>query len=317
MNRSLDLTELHWLLAITQSIDVGVVVFDRSFNVTVWNSFIENHSGIPARDAQGKSFFSLFGEVDRAWFRRKVESVVTLGSPTFTIWEQRPYLLKFETYQPITGSEPFMYQNTTLFPLRSANSKIGHICLVIYDVTDVANNRRQLLSANAELQKLSSTDRLTGLYNRGHWEESLQKEHARHRRYDSTATLIMLDIDHFKRINDTYGHQAGDKAIQRVADVIRDLSRVMDVAGRYGGEEFVILLPDTSKEGGRVFAERLRHNVAALKIEHAGEVLRLTISLGVADLSVTCDHHEEWIRWADEALYASKEDGRNRVTVYE
>ncbi len=317
MNEPIDLNEFHWLLAIVQSIDVGVVVFDADYRVLVWNTFMENRSGIQPGVANGSSFFELFPEVDSKWFRKKVEGVAALGTPAFTVWEQRPYLLRFQNYQPITGREDFMYQNTTLFPLRSANSKIGHICLVIYDVTDVANNRRQLLSANAELQKLSSTDRLTGLYNRGHWEESLQKEHARHRRYDSTATLIMLDIDHFKRINDTYGHQAGDKAIQRVADVIRDMSRDMDVAGRYGGEEFVILLPDTSKEGGRVFAERLRHNVAALKIEHAGEILRLTISLGVADLSVTCDHHEEWIRWADEALYASKEDGRNRVTVYE
>ncbi len=317
MNEPIDLNEFHWLLAIVQSIDVGVVVFDEDYRVLVWNTFMENRSGIQPGTAHGSSFFELFPEVDGKWFRKKVEGVAALGTPAFTVWEQRPYLLRFKNYQPITGREDFMYQNTTLFPLRSANSKIGHICLVIYDVTDVANNRRQLLSANAELLKLSSTDRLTGLYNRGHWEEVLQKEHARHRRYDSTATLIMLDIDHFKRINDTYGHQAGDKAIQRVADSIRELTRDMDVSGRYGGEEFVILLPDTSKEGGRVFAERLRQHVAALKIEHAGEVLRMTISAGVADLSMTCDHHEEWIRWADEALYASKEDGRNRVTVYE
>ncbi|MEN0105795.1 MAG: diguanylate cyclase [Pseudomonas sp.] len=317
MNERIDLNEFHGLLAIVQSIDVGVVVFDEDYRVLVWNTFMENRSGIQPGAANGASFFELFPEVDSKWFRKKVEGVAALGTPAFTVWEQRPYLLRFKNYQPITGREDFMYQNTTLFPLRSVTGNSGHICLVIYDVTDVANNRRQLLSANAELLKLSSTDRLTGLYNRGYWEESLQKEHARHRRYDSTATLIMLDIDHFKRINDTYGHQAGDKAIQRVADAIRTLTRDMDVSGRYGGEEFVILLPDTTKEGGRVFAERLRQHVAALKIEHAGEILRMTISLGVADLSITCDHHEEWIRWADEALYASKEDGRNRVTVYE
>jgi hypothetical protein len=102
-----------------------------------------------------------------------VGSVATLGTPAFTIWEQRPYLVRFKNYQPITGREEFMYQNTTLLPLRSTDSNINHICLVIYDVTDVATNRHQLQAANAQLRQLSSIDRLTGLYNRGYWEESL------------------------------------------------------------------------------------------------------------------------------------------------
>lgn len=312
----MDLTELHWLLAITQSIDVGVVVFDRSFNVTVWNSFIENHSGIPAREAQGKSFFSLFREVDQAWFSRKVENVVTLGSPTFTIWEQRPYLLKFETYQPITGSEPFMYQNTTLFPLRSINNQVEHICLVIYDVTEVATNRRQLQTVNAQLQKLSSTDRLTGLYNRGHWEEALKHEYARHSRYGNDCALVMFDIDHFKQVNDTYGHPGGDRVIQRVADVVREHVRDSDICGRYGGEEFALLLPDTDKEGGHILAERLRASIEALVVPHENQGIRFTISLGVADLRKPAADYQELIERADQALYTSKRSGRNRVTVF-
>ncbi|WP_426153697.1 diguanylate cyclase [Pseudomonas sp. DC3000-4b1] len=316
MNRSLDLTELHWLLAITQSIDVGVVVFDRQFNVTVWNTFIENHSGVPAREAQGKSFFSLFHEVDQTWFTRKVESVITLGSPSFTIWEQRPHLLKFETYQPITGSEPFMYQNTTLFPLRSINNQVEHICLVIYDVTEVATNRRQLQMVNAQLQKLSSTDRLTGLYNRGHWEEALKHEYARHSRYGNDCTLIMFDIDHFKQVNDTYGHPGGDRVIQRVADMVREHVRDSDICGRYGGEEFALLLPDTDKEGGQILAERLRASIEETVVEHDGKLIRFTISLGVADLQRPAADHQELIERADQALYTSKRSGRNRVTVH-
>lgn len=316
MNTSLDLTELHWLLAITQSIDVGVVVFDRSFNVAVWNSFIENHSGIPAREAQGKSFFSLFREVEQTWFTRKVENVVTLGSPSFTIWEQRPYLLKFETYQPITGSEPFMYQNTTLFPLRSINNQIEHICLVIYDVTEVATNRRQLQTVNAQLQKLSSTDRLTGLYNRGHWEEALKHEYARHSRYGNDCALVMFDIDHFKQVNDTYGHPGGDRVIQRVADVVREHVRDSDICGRYGGEEFALLLPDTDKEGGHILAERLRASIEALVVTHENKAIRFTISLGVADLRKPAADYQELIERADQALYTSKRSGRNRVTVF-
>ncbi|WP_448144068.1 sensor domain-containing diguanylate cyclase [Pseudomonas silesiensis] len=317
MNEPIDLNEFHWLLAIAQSIDVGVVVLDRDYRVQVWNTFMENRSGVQPKDAHNQNFFSLFPEIDRQWFSRKVESVAALGTPAFTVWEQRPYLVRFKNYQPITGQEEFMYQNTTLLPLRSTDSKINHICLVIYDVTDVATNRHQLQAANAQLQQLSRTDRLTGLYNRGYWEESLKVAYARHQRYGNATSLVMLDIDHFKQVNDTYGHQAGDKVIEQVARLIREHERETDVAGRYGGEEFGVVLSDTDKIGGKVFAERLRKAVEGLEVVHNGQSIRFTISLGVADLSQPSINHADLIAWADHALFASKKAGRNRVTVYE
>ena len=317
MNDQIDVKELHWLLTIAQSIDVGVVVFDRDYQVQVWNTFMENRSGVVPDEACNQSFFNLFPEVKESWFRRKVDSVMTLGTPAFTIWEQRPYLVHFKNYQPITGQEAFMYQNTTLFPLRSANNDISHICLVIYDVTDVATHSHQLQGANRQLQTLSSTDSLTGLYNRGHWEESLKQEYARHSRYDTAATLVMFDIDHFKRVNDTYGHQAGDKVIQQVAETVREHIRDVDIAGRYGGEEFAVLLPGTAKEGGKVFAERLRKAVEAKSVTHDGQVIRCTISLGVADLSRPTPDYKALIERADHALYQSKGNGRNCVSLDE
>ncbi len=317
MNNPVDLNEFHWLLAIVQSIDVGVVVLDRDYRVQVWNTFMENRSGVQPKDAHNQHFFSLFPEVDHQWFSRKVESVAALGTPAFTVWEQRPYLVRFKNYQPITGHEEFMFQNTTLLPLRSPDSKINHICLVIYDVTDVATNRHQLQAANAQLQQLSSTDRLTGLYNRGHWEENLKATYARHQRYGNNSSLVMFDIDHFKRVNDTYGHQAGDKGIEQVAGLVREHVRDSDVAGRYGGEEFGIVLSDTDKAGARMFAERLRKAVEEMDVPYGDQVIRFTISLGVADLSPPSNSHADLIAWADEALYASKKTGRNRVTVHE
>jgi diguanylate cyclase (GGDEF)-like protein len=317
MNDSLDLNEFHWLLAIVQNIDVGVVVLDRDYCVQVWNTFMENRSGLQPKDAQNQNFLSLFPEIDPQWFSRKVESVATLGTPAFTIWEQRPYLVRFKNYQPITGQEEFMYQNTTLLPLRSTDGKIKHICLVIYDVTDVATNRHQLQAANAQLQQLSRTDRLTGLYNRGHWEESLKGAYARHQRYCNATSLVMLDIDHFKRINDTYGHQAGDKVIEEIARLIHEHVRETDMAGRYGGEEFGVVLSDTDKTNGWVFAERLRKAVEGLEVLHNGQSIRFTISLGVADLSQPSINYADLIAWADHALFASKKAGRNRVSVYE
>ncbi|WP_323155364.1 sensor domain-containing diguanylate cyclase [Pseudomonas alvandae] len=316
MNESIDLNEFHWLLAIVQSIDVGVVVLDREYRVQVWNTFMENRSGVQPKDAQNRNFFSLFPEIDRQWFSRKVESVATLGTPAFTVWEQRPYLMRFKSYQPITGQEEFMYQNTTLLPLRSPDNRINHICLVIYDVTDVATNRHQIQAANAQLQLLSSTDRLTGLYNRGHWEGSLKAAYARHQRYGNALSLVMLDIDHFKHVNDTYGHQAGDKVIEQLAQLLREHARESDVAGRYGGEEFGVVLSDTDRAGARIFAERLRQAVEHLLVQYNGQDIRFTISLGVADLSAPANDHAELIARADQALYTSKKTGRNRVTVH-
>src|SRR3546814_772737 len=110
----------------------------------------------------------------------------------------------------------------------------------------------------------------------------------------------MFDIDHFKAINDTYGHQVGDTVIQQVAELIRENLRDSDVAGRYGGEEFVVLLPDTDKQGAMTFAERLRHAVESREVQHEQHRIRFTISLGVADLSVPTHSHAQLIEWAED-----------------
>lgn len=316
MNENLDFNEFHWLLAVVQSIDVGVVVLDREYRVHVWNTFMENRSGLQPHEVHQQSLFSLFPEIEENWFRHKVEGVVTLGTPAFTIWEQRPYLMKFKNYQPITGQEEFMFQNTTILPLQAINTSIEHICLIIYDVTTVAVNKLQLQAANLQLQQLSRTDRLTGLNNRGYWEECLQREYARHRRYQSMAALVMFDIDHFKQVNDAHGHPAGDKVIQAVADVVREQVRDTDYAGRYGGEEFVVLLPDIDSAGGLLFAERLRQRVESLLVTYEGQVIPFTISLGVADLSAVVEGYQQLIERADQALYAAKKAGRNQTKVY-
>ncbi len=313
MPRRMDFSELHWLLAVVQSIDVGIVVLDLECRIQVWNSFMENRSGVASKEAIDCSFFELFPEVERPWFTRKVGRVVALGTPAFTIWKQRPYLVHFKNYQPITGQGEFMYQNTTLLPLRSSNGEIHHVCLVIYDLTDVAINNLGLQKANHQLQQLSRTDHLTQLYNRGHWEQRLQHEYARH---DNAFALLMLDIDHFKSINDRYGHQAGDAVIKRLSELIHAHLRDTDVAGRYGGEEFAILLPHTELSGAQSLAERLRQAAENQAVLHNGQVIAFTISLGIACLDRPARDHRCLIEWADQALYASKHAGRNRVSTY-
>lgn len=315
MAEHIDINELHWLLDIVQSIDVGVVVMDRDYNVEIWNSFMENHSGVGADKAARQSLFTLFPEIDQGWFTHKVETAVMLGTRAFTIWEQRPNLVHFKSYQPITGMADEMYQNVTILPLRSSTGKTDHVCLIIYDVTGVAVNKRQLESANTKLQELALRDGLTGLLNRRYWESCLEREFARHQRYDNPVSLVIFDIDHFKRVNDTYGHQTGDEVIRATARITSQLVRETDFAGRYGGEEFVVLLPGTTLDGAAQFAERLRSTIERQQLDYQGSPLTFTISLGVATLADDMAGYQALLERADKALYQSKEGGRNQVTL--
>ncbi len=310
------INELHWLMEMLHTIDVGLVVLDRQYTIQIWNGFMENHSGLLPREVKGKNIFSLFEEIPQEWFTRKAESVFLLKNKAFTIWEQRPYVFKFENYRPITGTADFMYQNSTFIPLISATGEVTHLCLIIYDVTDNAVHKIDLEQANEELAILSKTDGLTGLFNRRHWEHCLQAEYKRWTRSHNASCLVMIDIDHFKRVNDSYGHLVGDEVIRHLSDLIREHVRETDVSGRYGGEEFSILLADTSLENANVFAERLRQKVASSLIKYNDIEVNYTISMGIAEISAEQKTYEAWIESADGALYQSKENGRNRVTLY-
>lgn len=310
------LNELHWLMEMLHDIDVGLVVLDKNYKVQIFNGFMENHSGYLPREVKGKILFDLFDEIPQEWFKRKAESVFLLKNKAFTIWEQRSYLFKFNSYRPITGSANYMYQNTTFIPLLSSMGEVSHLCLLVYDMTDNAIHKMSLEKANEELAILSQTDGLTGLFNRTHWENCLQTEYKRWNRSQHSSSLVMLDIDHFKSVNDNYGHMVGDDVIRHISALIREHVRETDVSGRYGGEEFTILLADTSAENAYVFAERLRKEVEAAVVKHNDIELQYTISLGVAEVDATIKNYEAWIESADAALYHAKENGRNRVSIY-
>ncbi|ALO35402.1 diguanylate cyclase [Colwellia sp. MT41] len=310
------LHELHWIMEMLHNIDVGLVVLDKEFTIQIFNGFMENHSGLFPREVKGKLIFDLFPEIPREWFTRKAESVFLLKNKAFTIWEQRPYLFKFDSYRPVTGSEEFMYQNTTFIPLLSATGEVSHLCLIVYDVTDTAVHKLSLKKANAELALLSQTDGLTQLFNRSHWEQCLLAEHKRWSRSQNPSSLVMIDIDHFKNINDSYGHVVGDKVIRHISGLIRHHVRETDVCGRYGGEEFAILLSDTNLENAFIFAERLRKEVSEAIVTYNDINVKYTISMGIAEVDESIETHEVWIECADAALYRSKETGRNKTSLH-
>ena len=310
------IADLHWLMDMLQNIDIGLVVIDRDYRVQVWNSFMENHSGCPARKVMDKQLFSLFPDLPQEWFKRKAETVFLLNNRAFITWEQQDYLFRFKNYRPITGSAAYMYQNVTLIPLISLDGNINHVGIIVYDVTDIASNKLRLEEANLQLQSLSRTDALTQLNNRGFWEECLQQEYRRAMRSGLVVSLVIFDIDHFKKVNDTYGHQAGDEVIRNTSRTLKDSIRTTDISGRYGGEEFVVILVDTSANDARVFTERLRKKIEASVVQYEGQDISYTISLGIAQLTNDMESPRQWLECADTALYTAKETGRNLSIIY-
>jgi diguanylate cyclase len=311
------IADIHWLMNMLQNIDIGLMVVDRHYDVQVWNSFMENHSGVSPSSVIGKNVFKTFPDIPEDWFQRKAESVFLLNNRSFTTWEQKEYLFKFRNYRPITGTAEFMYQNITLIPLLSADGTINHVGVIIYDVTDIAISKLQLEQANVQLQSLSRTDALTKLNNRGYWETCLIQEYNRVKRTRQPCSLLIFDIDHFKKVNDTYGHQAGDEVIRNVSSMLSKSIRATDIAGRYGGEEFVVLLIDTIADNAKIFAERLRNNIEALVVQHEQHTIKYTISLGIAEMGEMMKDHKHWLECADSALYQAKGSGRNRSIIYQ
>jgi two-component system, cell cycle response regulator len=177
----------------------------------------------------------------------------------------------------------------------------------------------ELEEKNRELERLSISDGLTGLFNHRHIHGLLHEEFDRADRTGERLTVAMFDLDRFKSVNDNYGHQAGDRVLEDFAEILRESAREIDRLGRYGGEEFMVILPDTSIEDGVVFVERVRREVARRPFDIGrAEPLKMTTSAGVA----TYPHEgivnpESLIRLADEALYAAKTGGRNRTVRFD
>ncbi len=176
----------------------------------------------------------------------------------------------------------------------------------------------QLEEKNRELEQLSIRDGLTGLYNHRHLHELLNEEYDRSRRTEEPVSVVMLDLDRFKEVNDTRGHQAGDRVLEELAAILRESAREIDRLGRYGGEEFMAILPDSDAAAAVVFAERVREMVEKQRFDIQEEQpLRMTISAGVATFPQhDADSPRRLVHQADLALYSAKNSGRNQVVRY-
>ena len=186
---------------------------------------------------------------------------------------------------------------------------------------ELERKNKELIQMNLLLQEAAITDPLTGLYNKGYILNRLQSDIAHSIRYEEPISFILGDIDHFKGINDTYGHTTGDEVLKCVASVIKNTIREVDIASRYGGEEFLIICPNTDKTGAAILAERIRENVEKLNFSYKKKKIHITISLGVNSAKFklptkALDVVGNLIESADSALYTAKSNGRNRVEIY-
>ncbi len=172
-----------------------------------------------------------------------------------------------------------------------------------------------LKSAQIELERMAKIDFLTGIANNRFFFEAGESEIQRAHRYNRPLAVLMVDLDHFKKINDTYGHAIGDKALMELAVTCKDLLRNIDIFGRLGGEEFAILLPETDIVGGGIIAERLLSAIAKTNIEADNKILHITVSIGVAELLPDENQLETLLKRADDAMYEAKRKGRNQVII--
>ena len=217
-------------------------------------------------------------------------------------------------------------QSILCIPLIAADEAIGVINITnkIGGGGGFSNEDLELMTAlgnqaavainNAQLYEMAITDELTKLFIRRYFNLKLEGELRRSQRYGHELSLVMADLDRFKNVNDTYGHQMGDVVLQTVADLLRKNSREVDTAARFGGEEFAVILPETSYEGALIMAERVRKAVEAAHID--GLPQTVTISLGIASYPHHANHAQDLIKASDTALYEAKRQGRNRTCVF-
>lgn len=292
---------------ILDMVDVGIITLDRDLKITDWNKWIEYRSEKETASIMDKKITDIFENLDKPWFINNCRSSLKFGNYAFFSQKLHKYCIPLKAEGKLRKHFDFMQQNCTLGPLRDEKRKIIGLFLMVTDVTEITHYE-------IALTKMANEDGLTGVWNRQFFDRRIKEECSRHRRFKRTLTVIIFDIDYFKKVNDTLGHPFGDFVLQELTSIIKNRIRDIDLLARYGGEEFIILLPETELNQGVHLAEVLRELTEKHQFIHEGNNVSITISLGVASTSGSECQLEDLIKRADDALYESKKKGRNRVS---
>lgn len=298
---------------IFEMINIGTVVLDRDLNVCYWNRWMEMHSGIDSDRIVGSSILENFPNLNCKGFLKNFKSVITFGNLSFFSQKLHRYLFPFRPATSFNTGFEYMQQSCTMGPMRDGNNGyitdlIKHVYIIVQDVTELVDYEKKLLEMNMK-------DGLTGIYNRRFMDTRIKEEFERHKRYSRPMCFIMLDIDFFKKINDSYGHQFGDFVLKSLSSRIGSTIRNVDFFGRYGGEEFCCIFPETTIQSGAGLAERFRRAILEKRFKFEDISITVTISLGVSEVRKGIDSSDILVKQADEALYEAKRTGRNKVIL--
>jgi len=287
-------------------VDLGLVILDKQLRVCFWNHWMQMHSNLAPEQIIGSYVCEVFPNLSRPRFLNNCKAVFTFGNFCFFSQKLHQYLFPFDPVSTLDTDVKQMQQSCTMGPLRNDQGEITHLFIAVQDVTEAVKFEHRLM-------ELNMIDSLTGINNRRGFDQRLREEADRHRRYGHPLSLIMFDIDHFKNVNDTYGHQCGDYVLQTIAELVGKSIRCGDVLARYGGEEFCCILPETPLDAALVTAERFRAMIADYSFCCQYDRIQLTISLGVSSMGTETLTAEILLKKADEGLYLAKNKGRNRI----
>lgn len=295
-----------FLSSIFESIRDPFCIIDRGYTIVMANEEYATIKGRSVRELAGRTCFDVLHGRAEACPDCVVQKTLLSGDPC----------AKDKLERLPDGSEAWLEIYTYPIFAEGASGEVAHVIEYIRDITGhkkAEMERKRLIDS---LGYLSTTDSLTAVLNRRALVERLECEISRARRYYSPLSVILLDIDGFKEVNDTQGHAVGDRVLTVVSDTLKGSLRKTDVLGRYGGDEFMVVLPATALEGAEGFAERIRRSVETARLALPGaSPFKVTLSLGVTVFGEQDGDADSLIRRADRALYASKHSGRNRVSV--
>jgi diguanylate cyclase (GGDEF)-like protein len=291
---------------IFETINTGLVVLDKEMCVRHWNRWMALHSQIDSSEIVGKNLFDFFPELNRPHFIRNCRSVLAFGHFCFFSQKLHKYLFPMPPAGSLAEEFDHMQQSCSMGPLRNEDGEIESLYLSVQDVSEVVSYQKKLV-------RMNQTDPLTGVYNRNFMESQLAKEVVRCQRFGHELSLLMIDVDLFKNVNDNFGHQCGDYALKEITRRISAKIRQTDFLIRYGGDEFCCLLTETAPAQSLKVAELLRQQICDTPFLFKEHEFSSTISIGVAGFDKNDVDVESLLRKADSALYQAKQSGRNTV----
>ncbi len=287
--------------SVVTNLEDGVVAIDRHHNIVLFNEGAQRIFGYASGEMVGQHLNILLPER----FHLQHDLMVDEFGASQRIAENMAQRSRQIYGRRKDGSE-FV---ASIAILKMGGGADRHYAAIVRDISENKKTEEELL-------RLAATDPLTGAFNRREFMALAEQESMRAHRYGHPLSIMMLDLDHFKRLNDTYGHAAGDKALQRFTTLCCNALRTCDIFGRWGGEEFVALLPETDAEGASIIAERLRKIVSQNILAYNDQKISLTTSIGIAQYRSGEVAVEGPLGRADTAVYDAKKAGRNRISVY-